>query len=165
MNYIIWLFPILFLIHELEEILGLEKWYAKSKSKLNKYPKIAKRVSKVFSYFTTKGMLFAIFEQLVLCLLVCFIAIKYDFYILWLGAFIGYTIHLIIHFFQSIFLKTYIPSFITSIVEIPICFYIIYTVFNHYEFSFFDVFCYSIIAVIVIALNLYFVHGIMKRIR
>ncbi len=164
MNNIIWLFPILFLIHELEEILGFEKWYSKNKNKLNKYPVIAKNVDNMFSYFTTKGMLFAIFEQLILCLLVCIIAVKYDFNILWLGAFIGYTIHLIIHFFQSVILKTYIPSFITSVVEIPVCFYIIYFVFNHYDFLIYKVFYYSVIATIIIALNLYLVHKIMRRI-
>ncbi len=164
MTHTIWLFPILFLIHELEEILGFEKWYVKRKNKLDKYPVVAKKVHKIFSYYTTKGMLFAIVEQLILCLLVCFIAVKYDFYILWLGAFIGYTIHLIIHFFQSVILKTYIPSFITSVIELPICFYLIYIVFNHYAFSFINVFYYSIFALIVIALNLFLVHKVMKKI-
>ncbi len=164
MNNIIWLFPILFLIHELEEILGFEKWYDKNKNKLNKYPKIANKLSKVFSYFSKKNMLFAIFEQLILCLLVCIIAVKYDFYILWLAAFIGYTIHLIIHVFQSAILKTYIPSLITSLIEIPICSYIIYIMFKHYSFSLYEVFYYSGFAVIIIALNLYLVHKIMKKI-
>ncbi len=164
MNCIIWLFPILFLIHELEEIFGFEKWYIKNKDKLNKYPKIAKRVNKIFRYLSTKGMLFAIFEQLILCLLVCFLAVKFNFYILWLAAFIGYTIHLIIHVFQGIILKAYIPAFITSAIEIPICFYIIYEVFYCYEFSFDEVFYYSIVAVIIIALNLYFLHRIMRKI-
>ncbi len=165
MNYIIWLFPILFLIHELEEILGFEKWYAKNKNKLNKYPKIGRRVNKIFRYFSTKGMLFAIFEQLILCLLVCFLATKFNLYVLWLAAFIGYTIHLVIHVFQAIILKVYIPAFITSVIEIPICFYLIYVVFEQFDFLFYEVLCYSVLAVIIIVVNLWCVHKIMKKIR
>ncbi len=163
MNTIIWLFPILFLIHELEEILGFEKWYVRNKDKLNQFPFIAQKMSKVFSYFSTKGMLFATIEQLILLLFICLIAIKYDFYILWLGAFIGYTVHLIIHSVQTLVLKTYIPSFITSVVEIPICFYFIYIIFNRYLFSIDEVIYYSVFAMILIAINLYFVHYVMKR--
>ncbi len=164
MNNLIWLFPLLFLLHELEEIIGFEKWYDNNKNRLDKYPKIAGRVSKVFRYYTTKGMLFAILQQFALCVLVCLIAIKYDFYLLWLGAFIGYTIHLMIHCFQSILLRVYVPALITSTVEIPICFYMIYTVFNIYRFSLTEVVYYAAIGVLVIVVNLYFVHAIMKRI-
>ncbi|PIE85532.1 HXXEE domain-containing protein, partial [Candidatus Gracilibacteria bacterium] len=55
------------------------------------------------------------------------------------------------------------PSFITSIIEIPICFYIIYFVFNKYNFSLNEVFLYSVFAIIIIIFNLYLVHKVMKK--
>ncbi len=108
MNMIIWIFPMLFLIHELEELLGFEKWYAKKN--FIKYPRASKIINRVSDYFSTKGMIFAILEQLLLILIICFIALNYNHYLLWFSGFVGYTLHLIIHVLQSIIIKQVIPK-------------------------------------------------------
>ncbi|WP_067140959.1 HXXEE domain-containing protein [Oceanivirga salmonicida] len=107
---ILWLFPILFIIHDIEEITGFEKWYIKNKDKFNKNPKITNIIGYVFSYFKKKNFALAILEELILIIIVCLITINYDFYLLWIGGFIAYTFHLIIHIFQSIILKMYVPA-------------------------------------------------------
>ncbi len=164
MKIIIFSFPILFLFHEIEEFIGFEKWYNKNKEKLSKYNKISKILDNVFSYYSTKGMLFSIFEQLLLIIIVCLLAVLFNFYMLYLAVFIVYTIHLIIHLFQTIILKIYVPSFITSIIELPLCFYIIYIFFNRYDFSYYLLIYYSIVALLIAGLNLYFLHKLMKKI-
>ncbi len=160
---ILWLFPILFIIHDLEEITGFEKWYIKNKDKFIEKPKIANIIGYVFSYFTKKGMALAILEELILIIIVCLITINYDFYLLWIGVFIAYTFHLIIHIFQSIILKMYVPAVATSLIQTPICLYIIYYIYDKYSMSLANVILYLLIGIIIMLLNLYILHKLMIR--
>nr|WP_242864177.1 HXXEE domain-containing protein [Anaerotignum neopropionicum] len=50
MDKYIWLFPVVFIFHDLEEMLGLSAWIFQNKSMLNqKFPKF----SKVFEHYST----------------------------------------------------------------------------------------------------------------
>lgn len=70
MESYIWLFPLLFIFHDMEEIIGLIPWYQKNKKLLEKrFPKICK----VYADVSTEGFAFAVLEELVLCIVVCVI--------------------------------------------------------------------------------------------
>lgn len=116
MEKYIWLFPLLFIFHDMEEIIGFGIWLKKNKSMLDKkYPFI----SKVYENYSTEGMAFAVFEEFILCIIFCILTVITEnqyVYLLWLGSFIAYTLHLVIHIGQSIIIRKYIPSLITSII-------------------------------------------------
>lgn len=87
MNEILWLFPILFIFHDMEEIIGYGLWLSKNRAFLDaKYPKI----SNTYKPYSTEGMAAAVMEELVICLIVCVIARFTGFYGLWFGAFVAY---------------------------------------------------------------------------
>ena len=41
MENLLWLFPVIFMLHEMEEIIGFGPWLDKNQAILDKYPRIA----------------------------------------------------------------------------------------------------------------------------
>ena len=122
MSEFVWTFPILFIFHDMEEIIGFGLWLTKNREFLdNKYPKI----SNTYKPYSTEGMAAAVMEELVLCLVICLISRFTGFYGLWIGAFMAYTVHLVIHIGQSIVIRKYIPALITSLICLPISIWVI----------------------------------------
>lgn len=121
MEEYVWMLPILFIVHDMEEIMGFGIWKKKNEKMLKeKYPRIAK----VYMEYSTEGMTAAVMEEMLLCLLVCVSARITGFYGIWLGIFIAYTLHLLIHMGQSVVVRKYIPALATSILCLPfsLCF-------------------------------------------
>ncbi len=123
----------------------------------NKYPKI----SNTYKPYSTEGMAVAVMEELVLCLVICFISRFTGFYGLWLGGFVAYTVHLIIHIGQSIVIRKYIPAYITSLICIPVSVWVIVRSITLLSYSISGVIVYSLIGIVVIAANLKIAHKII----
>ena len=121
MNEIVWLFPILFIVHDMEEIIGFGMWLGANRKMLEKKCPF---ILKTYPDFSTEGMAVAVSEELIICIAFCASAIftgsKYA-CLLWFGGFFAYTLHLVIHIAQSIFLGKYIPAVATSIALLPAC--------------------------------------------
>lgn len=60
LNEYVWLFPVLFILHDMEEIIGFGIWLQKNRTMLDeKYPKI----SRTYQDFSTEGMALAVTEE------------------------------------------------------------------------------------------------------
>lgn len=160
MELYVWLLPLLFIFHDMEEIIGFIPWYQKNKKMLDqKYPKI----SSVYKGTSTEGFAFAVFEILILCIGICVISIFTKWYGLWLGSLIGCTLHFVIHIIQALIIKKYIPALLTSIISLPVGCIVIYNSLKITNYPICSVVTYSIIGMIIILLNLKFAHIIMKK--
>ncbi|AXU27681.1 TPA: HXXEE domain-containing protein [Clostridioides difficile] len=163
MEKYIWLFPLLFIFHDMEEIIGFGIWLKKNKSMLDKkYPFI----SKIYESYSTEGMAFAVFEEFILCIIFCILTVITDnqyVYLLWLGSFIAYTLHLVIHIGQSIIIRKYIPSLITSIICLPISIWCISKSIYIVDCEMSTTILYSIIGIIIVALNLKFAQSLIGK--
>ncbi|MDC9625191.1 HXXEE domain-containing protein [Clostridioides difficile] len=163
MEKYIWLFPLLFIFHDMEEITGFGIWLKKNKSMLDKkYPFI----SKVYENYSTEGMAFAVFEEFILCIIFCILTVITEnqyVYLLWLGSFIAYTLHLVIHIGQSIIIRKYIPSLITSIICLPISIWCISKSIYIVDCEMSTTILYSIIGIIIVALNLKFAQSLIGK--
>lgn len=61
----VWLFPIIFIFHDMEEVIGFGIWLKSNKKILGeKYP----RILNTYKDFSTEGFSLAVFEELVLCI-------------------------------------------------------------------------------------------------
>ena len=100
-------------------------------------------------------------EELVICLIICIITRLTGFYGLWLGAFIAYTFHLIVHIGQSIVIKKYIPAVITSIICLPLSIWFIAFSIGNLSYTITQVLLYSLIGIVAIAGNLKVAHWII----
>ncbi len=160
MNFYVWLFPIIFIFHDMEEIVGFIPWLNKNKSFLEKkYSKFIKNYEGV----STEGFALAVFEELILLLIICIASYFSDFYGIWLGGFIGCVLHFFVHIIESIVVRKYIPALITSILALPVGIYIIYDSIRILSYPTTEIVIYSILGALLIGVNIRFAHWIMSR--
>lgn len=124
-KYFVWFLPLIFIFHDMEEIIGMSTFLKKNKDLLEeKYPMIIKQ----YKDFSTEGFAFAVYEELIICMilsaLVFFTDIKV-FYFVWLGVFIAFIFHLVVHIIQSLILRKYVPAIVTSILCLPVSIFVI----------------------------------------
>ncbi|MGN0281707.1 MAG: HXXEE domain-containing protein [Prevotella sp.] len=149
----IWLFPSLFLIHDLEEVLGLKSWIARNGDAVGeRFPRFAS----MFRGYSTEGMVMAVVEEYVLCILFTALAStgKLPLRLLWYGAFAAYTFHLVVHVVQSVVLRKYVPAVATSILLLPISTWLLYEQGGVLGISLLQSCVYCFLGFALVALNL-----------
>lgn len=127
---IIFSLPIIFMLHDFEEIIIIRAWQ-------KKYNNIIKTSSiKPFSHWvsTASGSI-AIFIEFLILLLVSLYSIVSKNYLVWYGVFFIFTFHLIIHYFLSFRFRHYTPGVTTSVILMPLCIYILYMVTNQFQYN------------------------------
>lgn len=160
METMLWLFPIFFMLHEMEEIIGFRLWLNRNKSLVTKYPSL----SKIYKNFSTEGFAVAVLEEYLLCLLITGASIYFKSYIVWLGAFIAFTLHLVAHLIQGLVLRRYIPTLFSSLILLPFCSIIIVRIIESFSYKPSIILISSLLAILAMLLNLAFVHKVMAKI-
>lgn len=136
---LIWLFPIIFVLHDLEEIIMVEKWMDKNSGTIyNKLPtKIADKVIKQFSMSTAQFSV-AVFVIFVFVSSSTYMASQYinhgpfgNIYFFTVMMLI-FFLHVFTHIGQSVFLRSITPGVITSIfLVLPYSMILFYSLFKH----------------------------------
>ena len=106
MENLLWLFPVIFMLHEMEEIIGFGPWLDKNQAILDKYPRIAA----AYEHFSPSGFAVAVLEEYLVVIIITGASLYFANYLVWLGAFIAFSLHLLIHLIQSILIRKYIPA-------------------------------------------------------
>lgn len=162
MELYVWLFPVLFIFHDMEEIVGFIPWHHKNYRMLEqKYP----RISKTYKNTSTEGFAFAVYEELIFCIIICIISLLKNQYGIWLGVLVACTLHFNIHIIQAIIIKRYIPALITSIIGVPVGLFLICRSMEILNYRIYFVVLYSAIGIICLLINLRFTHILMKKLR
>ena len=166
MSKYIWILPVLFMFHDMEEIVGAEKWLRSNLDEIITVHPGAGRILKVYRNVTTAGFAAAVYEELIVLLLVCVAAEFTDitfFDGLWFGALAAFTLHLIIHIGQAALIRRYIPSLITSVICLPSAFILISKCAPLLAFDALGIIG-TILGIIGVAINLKLAHKIMLHI-
>ncbi|MFT8390990.1 MAG: HXXEE domain-containing protein [Sporolactobacillus sp.] len=162
MRLVVWFFPILFIFHDFEEIIFMQPWIGKNKIYLGeRFPKLSKRIVLHFEKITTSSFALGVAEEYSLLTIVTVISYMTHWYSLWLGLFMAFTFHLIIHCLQALMVRKYVPALITSIICLPICLSIIQHIIL--SFSWYTIFFYSLAGIIIMVVNLLLIHYGMDR--
>ena len=122
MDKYIWLLPVIFMFHDMEEIIGLADWIRKNYSRIVERFPAAERILSKYKEITTAGMAVAVYEELLVLLFICILTdLTYIPLVpgIWFGGLLGFTLHLFIHIAQAMLIRSYIPALITSILSIP----------------------------------------------
>lgn len=124
-KYFAWFLPLIFIFHDMEEIIGLSTFLRKNKDLLEeKYPIIVRQ----YKDFSTEGFSFAVYEEFVLCMILSALMFFTEadiFYFIWLGTFIALSFHFVVHIFQGLILRKYVPAIVTSILCLPLSIFVI----------------------------------------
>ena len=162
MDKYIWIFPVLFIFHDMEEVIWLPGFMNKNREEIIKrYPVAEKLLSAYRKGMTTDDFAVAVYEELILLIAVCALAelTKAPWAMgIWYGALIGFTVHLAVHILQAVALKRYIPSLVTSILTLPCS--IMLLVNTKWDMNT-SAIAGAVAGVLAVAINLKFAHMLM----
>lgn len=160
MAHIFWLFPIIFMLHEMEEIIGFGRWLDKNKELMQKYRILAR----MYRQFSNEGFAVAVLEEYLLCIVITCVSVLFHTHIIWLGTFIAFTLHLIVHILQSFVIKQYIPAVVSSILLLPVSILLILKTIFYFNDSLLVIVISSVFCTGLMLLNLAFVHWLMRKV-
>jgi hypothetical protein len=160
---IVWLFPIVFMLHEFEEIIFFKPWIRENSDYLQKrVPKPARRLLSHLENLSVPAFTVAVAEEFILLSVITIVSIMFDSYLLWLGVFMGFFVHLLIHFVQWIILRRYIPVIITTFISLIYCVFSLTYILEKGIFHITEVILWTVIGFIIISINLLFAHKLAE---
>lgn len=117
---LIWLFPIVFMLHDFEELIGFEPWLKRHA------PEVSTKLQRVLptallprmdAMLAKSTARFAVPIALIFLLTVIasFAAVEFQSYGFFLAASAAYVLHGLMHIGQAIAMRRYVPSLITSL--------------------------------------------------
>ena len=113
------LFPSIFILHELEEILLFPRF-------MRRNPKLQQQfLAATFTPFRFNAI---VCQDFILLLVILGLSIYFESFDFYITIIIAYVYHVIGHIFQSIFLRQYIPGVLSGIITAGYCTYEIYDV-------------------------------------
>lgn len=114
----IWLFLVVFVLHELEEILTMENWLKEHGNLINeRVPKRLKFIVPLLLNTTTPKITVIVMEEFLLAAVVTLVIVEGALFDLFAAMVMGYLIHLLVHGAQALYLKRYIPGLCFGIVS------------------------------------------------
>ena len=144
------LFPSIFMLHELEEILLFPRF-------MDQNPQLQRRLlSGAFTSFRINAI---IYQEFILLLIILGLSIYFESFDFYLTIIIAYVYHVIGHVFQSIFLQQYIPGVLSGIITAGYCTYQIYDAVS----ANYMLLAYSFLTLLIIFVNIAVSFKLLQR--
>ena len=141
LNSFFLLFPSIFMLHELEEILLFPRF-------MDRNPQLQRRLlSGAFTPFRINAI---IYQEFVLLLIILGLSIYFESFDFYITIIIAYVYHVIGHIFQSIFLRQYILGVLSGIITAGYCTYQIYDAVS----ANYMLLAYSLLTLLIIFVNI-----------
>ena len=119
MDRYILLLPIIFIFHDMEEIIGFGWFFRKNPWLFDRFPKVMNN----YRGFTNEGFAIGVYEEFIPFFGISLLAYYFPgkiLYALWVGIFLSLVGHFFIHIGHTIYIRKYIPCFITSLICLPL---------------------------------------------
>ena len=163
---LIWLFPIIFMIHEFEEIILMRWWLGKNREPLlRKYPNLGKHVLGKSESFSTEAFSFIVAEEFLIVSIVVLFSVFTNNFNLYLGLVVAYFIHLLTHLIQSIMIKKYTPGIVTTFLTGVFCVFVFFRLIDSGLLSINRTILYSAVLTLVVFMNLKFMYYVANKIK
>lgn len=145
------LFPSIFMLHELEEILLFPRF-------MDWNPQLQRRLlSGAFTPFRINAI---IYQEFILLLIILGLSMYFESFDFYLTIIIAYIYHVIGHVFQSILLRQYIPGVLSGIITAGYCTYQIYDAVS----ANYMLLAYSFVTLLIIFVNIAVSFKMLQRI-
>ena len=146
------LFPSIFMLHELEEILLFPRF-------VDRNPQLQRRLlSGAFTPFRINAI---IYQEFILLLIILGLSVYFESFDFYLTIIIAYIYHVIGHVFQSIFLRQYISGVLSGIITAGYCTYQIYDAVS----ANYMLLAYSFLTLLIIFVNIAVSFKMLQRIQ
>jgi len=161
---LIWLLPIVFMIHDFEEIIMMQAWQSKNKEYLEtRFPRLGKRITGVYQNLSTASFSLAVLEEFLILAIAAWLAVQLGNFLLWTAGFFAFFLHLFIHVAQWAIIRRYIPAIITSFLSLPYCFYTFNILISKSIYTNFQLLLILVFGTVFLAVNLVFIHKMAAR--
>lgn len=158
------LLPVVFMLHDLEEIIFLKTWITQNKEYIKKrFPRISEKMLPRLERLSTEGFALAVAEEFVLLSMVTFGSIFIGSYYLWLSFFMAFATHLVMHLVQWLVVRRYIPVVVTSLLALAYCIYTLDVVVEQSIFQVSEIVICTAIGIVLASFNLVFAHKLGER--
>ena len=118
---LICLFPVVFMLHDFEEIIMQQRWMERNADELSRrFPVLRKQIMQLRELSTT-GFAIAVAEEFIIISGVSVYAVLSQHYFLWMALFLAFGIHLLVHVGQFVLLRKYIPGYSNLIALSALC--------------------------------------------
>ncbi len=144
------LFPALFMLHELEEIVWMPSFVKKISIQ---YPN-----NRILSFYTPFAFNSIVLEQFLILLLSLFLSYRYSNYTIYATIVIAYIYHVFGHLIQTLVIRKYVPGLLTGILT---SWFSLYYLNPNIPI---ELFGYSLFTLLVIVLNLVVSFMILNKI-
>ena len=134
------LFPALFMLHELEEIIWMPSFVEKLSTHFSD--------NRILSYYTPFTFNAIVLEQFLILLLSLFLSYQFNNYTIYITIVIAYIYHVFGHLIQTVVIRKYVPGLLTGILT---SFFSLYYLNPNIPI---ELFGYSLLTLLVIILNL-----------
>ena len=134
------LFPSLFMLHELEEIVWMPSFVKKLSAQ---FPD-----NRILSYYTPFAFNSIVLEQFLILLLSLFLSYRYSNYTIYATIVIAYIYHVFGHLIQTLVIRKYVPGLLTGILT---SLFALCNLKNEFPIKLYS---YSLFTLLVIILNL-----------
>ena len=134
------LFPALFMLHELEEIIWMPSFVEKLSTHFSD--------NRILSYYTPFTFNAIVLEQFLILLLSLFLSYQFNNYTIYITIVIAYIYHVFGHLIQTVVIRKYVPGLLTGLLT---------SLFSLYYLNPnipIELFGYSLLTLLVIILNL-----------
>ena len=145
------LFPALFMLHELEEIIWMPSFVKKLSTH---FPD-----NRILSYYTPFTFNAIVLEQFLILLLSLFLSYQFNNYTIYITIVIAYIYHVFGHLIQTVVIRKYVPGLLTGILTSLFSI----TFLKKIEISV-KLYSYSFLTLLVIVLNLVVSFMILNKI-
>ena len=156
------LLPLIFIFHDMEEMVGFG-WFFRNNTELYKrFPKTLKN----YIGFTEVGMSIGVYEELLVfggAALLAYYFPSRMLYAVWFGFFMALAGHFVIHIGHTLYIRKYIPSFITSVISLPLSVIILVSSAKYMTFDWITVLG-IIVSILVMISNFFLIHEVMHRV-
>ncbi|TNJ64492.1 HXXEE domain-containing protein [Paenibacillus hemerocallicola] len=113
---LLWLFPVLFLFHDFEEILTVEHWSRTNGERIMRtLPSLARQLYASSFRMNTRQFAADVLWVYTVIVAATAAAVFFSFYLPYLAALAVFFLHVFTHAGQSLYLKSYTPGVITAI--------------------------------------------------
>lgn len=156
---LLFLLPVFFLLHELEEILMVCPWVKKNSTAMcRRFPK-AERIIRKMEQMTTRKFVVIATEEFLIVSVCTFVSLQTENLTAWYCCLAAFGIHLIVHIVQFVVWRGYIPAIISTALCLPYCIWAIHE--TYLFFSLHELFLYTILGTLLGGMNLIGMHAIM----
>lgn len=161
---LVWSLPLLFVIHDAEEVLFLPSWLRRNRGLLvRRVPSAMRRVVLAFPDLPRRVFAAMAGEELALLLLVSALASGADLIHPWLALYLAFGVHLLLHVGQCLVVGCWLPVVASSLFCLPFWFWGVAVVRDRILFSLEEwLFC-GLAGCVFAAVNLGVMHVVARR--